>query len=87
MTGDLSPSVAEAEDHEVGELVFEGNGIEGRLLAELLAEVTPGLEDPGFGVPGLLDMGLVGGLQSRAEISLELISDGSCSMFQGSGCG
>lgn len=76
------------EDEHPAEFVLSANDTrEVRLLAELLAEVAPLAEVRGVGFACLAGVGVGGTLDSSAEITLELISLGTGSSVQGSGCG
>jgi len=83
-----SLSVAEAEDKEVGNFPFLSMDVtEGRGMSEVLAEAGPDAEDLGLGLDAFGSLGNRGVLESNAEFSIELISSGRVSIFQGSGCG
>ena len=81
-------SVTESKDKEVGKFAFlrwditEGSGV-----SVFLAEGGPDPEDLGLGPDAFGSGGSRGVLESKAEISLEFISDGRVNIFQGSGCG
>lgn len=83
-----SKFVSVGEDEEVayfGLLVRQSG--EGSGVAVLLAEGLPDAEDLGLSLDSFDGFGSSGELQRSAEISLELISVGRCSSFQGVGCG
>ena len=81
-------SVAETKDQEVAELVFlADDATEAWGLSHGGAEVGPESEDFAAGKLGLGDDGGGSGLQSRAEVSRELVADGRLRKTQGRGCG
>jgi hypothetical protein len=86
--GAEAPASAEGVDKEVAQAgLLLGDGAEARVVAMLLAEIGPVLEDDGAGVASLGDPGLLGSVQRSAEISAELISGLSVSSVQGCGNG
>lgn len=77
-----------SEDEHVAELVFRvRDSTELCGLPMVVAELDPAVEDVAAGFAGPESGGLVGGLQSSAEISLEETLDGKWSSTQGSACG
>lgn len=83
-----SLAVAEAKDHEVGELVFFARDVvEARTDAKGAAEACPQPKDGVAGVDGLLGVGGGGDFESSPEIRVEAVSGRSWSRCQGRGCG
>ena len=81
------PSIAEAEDEEVGKAFFRVQRIEGAGLAMLLAERSPDPEDFAGGFTSLGGCGSGGEVESSAKVSGEEMLVGRGSSFQGMGCG
>lgn len=81
-------SIAEAEDEEVSDLGFAAWDV-GKVMADAegSTEGRPLSEDGVAGFVGLADVGSARDLQSRAEVSREVVSGRSCRSDQALRCG